>query len=205
VLTVDGESFPSNDPDLAYGSGILATGKGRGWYAILATNPLVRDQGVRHRRLLLYKPRRALIVLDLVRSHRRHVYRRFFQLGPEIDAERHGRRLLLSAPGFAGSLRSSSHGGPRLARGIADPVAGWSFPDYREKAPRTRVEYRSRARNADFLAVLGLDGRDSPRARLVGASRRRTEVALSGRGPRGSRVVVSRRGDGLVVASSKHG
>ena len=64
VLTVDRQGFPILDPSKAYGSGLVGTGRGDGWFAIEGTNPLLRDQGVRHTRLFLYRPGEALVVVD---------------------------------------------------------------------------------------------------------------------------------------------
>lgn len=201
VLTVDGVDFPYDDQKLAYGSGIRATGRGAGWYAVLGTNPLLRLQGVRHRRLFLYRPGRALLVVDMVRAARRHVYRRYFQLGPDVNKRGRGAGLALSAPGFRGSLREDGEPERRQAtRGARHPISGWSFPDYRQRVPRWTVVYRSVAASANYLSTLGLDGRDSPRARLLRASARRVRVVLSARDGRRSVIAVSRRGHNLEVS-----
>src|SRR5204863_9769461 len=104
-LTVDRRGFPILDPSQAYGSGLIATGQGDGWYAIEGRNPLVRDQGVDHRRLFLYRPGVALVVADRVRSGGEHLYTRHFQLGPDIGiANASVSSTTLRAPGLDGRL-----------------------------------------------------------------------------------------------------
>ncbi|MDX6633416.1 MAG: hypothetical protein QOG26_1421, partial [Solirubrobacterales bacterium] len=127
VLTVDGQDFPIAG-SRPYRSGIVGTGQsvdGSGWFAVIARNPLLKHQGVAHMRLLLFKPGVALIVLDRVSSHRRHVYRRYVQLGPEIQAVRAGGsrnfELSASSPAFSGFLYDAASR-PHL-RGIAGTIA----------------------------------------------------------------------------------
>ncbi|MGI9557931.1 MAG: heparinase II/III domain-containing protein, partial [Solirubrobacterales bacterium] len=126
VLTVDGKNFPRRSGE-AYGSGLRAAGEGAGWYAVQGVNPLLRDQGVRHRRVLLYKPGFALVVVDRVRSSRPHVYRRHFQLGAQIAAVKEDGAVGLSAPGFSSELRSRATAPEviTLAQGQIDPIAGF--------------------------------------------------------------------------------
>lgn len=103
-LVIDGVE-PRRTDGAAYGSGLLATGEGEGWYALLGRNPLAREQGVGHHRLLLYRPGEALIVIDSLRAERRHSYLRRFQLGKDIEVERAGDRLLLAAPELRGGAQ----------------------------------------------------------------------------------------------------
>lgn len=203
-VTVDGETF-NLDPRHAYGSGMLAAGRGGGWEAILGVNPLLRLQGVRHRRLYLYRPGVALILVDSLRSPRRHVYRRHFQLAPRIQVARRPSGLVLRSDGFRGSLRSvGTPAAVELDRGeTAGRLAGWSFPDYRELVPRWSVVLRSGSRNADLVTVLALAGRRSARAgeARVSGTATRIRIALPGAGPR--LVEIVRRGRALQVRSGK--
>ncbi len=194
VLTVDGEGFRTGYGD-EYGSGILAGGRGAGWYAVLGVNPTVRRQGVRHLRLYLFKPGVALAVVDLLRSRERHVYRRYLQFAPQLDVTRAGRRLRLSAPRFAGSVASSG-GRPELVRGDVKAPAGWSFADYREREPRWTASYRTRAADAEYVTTIGLD-KNPPRVRVLSASAKRFRIRVQGSG----RVLeVMRRGERLALS-----
>ena len=172
ALTVDGQDFPLEDAD-AYGSGLRARGRADGWYAISGVNPLLQQaQGVEHRRLFLYRPGKALIVVDRVRSGQRHSYERYFQLGPDIQASARGRSLDLRARGFSGALYSESSGRTERrteVRGSNQPLAGWTFPAFRKRVPRWTVRYASSGRRLDYVTTLSLDGQDL-RAHLTKAS-----------------------------------
>jgi hypothetical protein len=199
VLTVDGEPFPIYEPEHAYGSGLLAAGSARGWYAVEGRNPVLRDQGVRHRRFFIYRPGRVLLVVDLVRSRRRHSYRRYFQIAPPIGVRRVGGGLALRGGGFRGALRDQGDPGRlRMVRGRLDPPGGWSFPAFRERVPRWAVSFHSRGRNANYLASFGLRG--SVTARLRGVGRSSLRLAVGPRATRPStRLTLHRHGQRLVV------
>ncbi len=170
VLTVDNKSFPRKSR-LAYHSGIVAGGGGDGWYAIQGTNPLVARQGVDHNRLFLYKPGEALFVIDRVRSAATHRYRRYIQLGPDVDVDNAGDELKLHAKGFDGDLFSSSSVGPgnlRRFRGRRNPIEGFMFPEFRERDRRWTVRYQTRGSNVDHITTLGLDDSRDIRGTLVG-------------------------------------
>ena len=201
VLTADGVSFPidaADDPSLPYGSGIEAAGGGDGWKAVQGINPLLHRQGVSHHRLFLYKPGVALLVLDMVRSRTTHIYRRYFQLGPDIDLRRGkpNRRVNLAASGFAGFLRTDQ---PPLSakKGQLGPYAGWTFPKPDEPVPRWTIDYRTRDRSANYLAEIGLNGAKTPRADVLGANPQRAAILL--RGNQDSELRVSKHGRVLRV------
>lgn len=201
VLTVDGGDLPRAPSD-AYGSGLRARGSGAGWYALLGENPLVERQGVRHRRLLLFRPGEALIVLDAVRSQRRrrHVYRRYFQIGPEIEVSDGERALGLTAPGFAGNLQAQggSSGTVEVAKGRLHPRLGFTFPRYRVAVPRWTVIYSTRGRSLDMLAGFSLDDPQPLDARVVDATRTKWHLRLA-EGSGSTDLVVRRTGDQLAV------
>lgn len=200
TLTVDGRGFPRDDRH-AYGSALDAAGYGDGWFATLGHNPLLPG-GVRHRRLLLYRPHVAVIVVDAVRAQYRHRYDRYIQLGPEVQIDGRGRRTLtLSAPGFSGRLFSESSRGPERRserRGQTDPLAGFVFPGFRERDPRWTVRYRTRGRAADFATTLTLDGSDL-RAEVEHAGARVTGVRLTEHGQRVARLQVHKHGRRLRI------
>lgn len=223
TLSVDGEGFPFTE-DRAYGSGLLAAGEGEGWYAILGRNPLLEPAGVEHTRLFLYKPGEALIVADRVRSSERHTYRRYFQLGPDVrlfasetivEGRLHGSaredaipdELLLRSPTLDGSLTSFSSAGLeglRMARGEAHPLAGFTFPGFREKLPRWTVTYVSQAADADYATAFGID---EPGLRVVSLRLhpRSATMELRSPGHEASLVEVARTGSRLDVSEAGGG
>jgi hypothetical protein len=203
VLTVDNQGFPILDPSKAYGSGLIAAGQGDGWYAIEGRNPLVRDQGVDHRRLFLYRPGVALIVCDRVRSGSQHLYTRHFQLGPQVRIANAGpSATALHAAGLDGRLYDAP--APRPAareevRGSHDPIAGWTSPHFRQLVPRWTVSYSSRAADDDFTATFAFHP-SALRADTRSFGLNRTVVSLNGAS--GPRLVVTRSGAQLHVRAS---
>jgi hypothetical protein len=203
TLTVDGEPFPL-DEDHVYGSGLVATGRGDGWYAILGRNPLLSDQGVDHTRLFLYKPGEALIVADRVRSDGEHTYRRHFQLGPEVKLGQPGGAadpLALSGPGFAGSLTSTASVGElgvKAVKGSTDPLRGFVFPSFRTKVPRWTVTYESKATDADYATAFDLAGRGL-RAKVSDFTPNSATLRLEGGGGPSVTLEVTRDGPRLAI------
>jgi len=171
VLTVDGENF-RRSPSFAYGSGLLAAGTGDGWYAILGRNPsLEQNQDVEHQRLLLYKPGTAVIVADRVLSAEVHTYRRYFHLDPGIGIRDREGYLAIVAPGLHGSIYSETPGARELrkrSRGRKEPLGGWLFRDFRKATPRWSLRYRTRGRNLDHVATIGLGSVPAIQAHLQG-------------------------------------
>jgi hypothetical protein len=165
---------------------------------------LLALKGISHARLFLYKPGRALVVVDQVRSSQQHTYQRYFQLGPQIAAQaRSQATLALSGPGFSGGLFDSSaaSGGASrvLIRGRQSPLQGFTFPGFRQAVPRWSVDYVSKDTNADYITTFTLDG--APRAgKVTVPSPTRTEITLTN--PDGSQQVISvtRNGGRLSIS-----
>lgn len=161
VLTVDGCDFGWKDA-APYGSGLQAAGTGEGWTAILASNPLLADQGVTHRRLFLYRPGEVLLVLDDVRSEASRSYVRHFHLGPRLTAEADGDRVLLEGPRVRGSLRDpTGDTSTELIAGRDLPVRlGWTYPGDRERAEVTTVVMNTSGTDLTLAASLSLQPED---------------------------------------------
>ena len=203
VLSVGNHDFPIKADKRVYGSGIRAAGAGHGWYAIQGANPLLRPRGVRHRRLYLYRPGRALVVIDFVRAKRERPYLRRLQLAPQLDVRRHRGRLRLAAEGFRGALRDG--GAParlRVIEGRDDPPGGWSLTGGGRTA-RPTVQLRSRAEDARYVAALGLRGPAS--ARLLPSPAGSVKVRVGGPALRDSVLRVKRRRGGLSIAERRAG
>ena len=196
VLTVDGESPPLGRP--LYGSGILATGEGAGWFAILARNRLLERQEANHWRLFLYRPGEALILVDRAWSSRERDYRRHVHLGPDISVQGDGATLDLTAEGFAGTLYDTGDDERTISRGREEPLSGWTFPGQEQRVPRFTVEYRRRAKALVAVTTFGL-GRDRTRATLERRARDLTVVRVSRFGVPRYDVTVARAGEGLAV------
>ncbi len=197
VLTVDNQSFKTK-PRRTYGSGITAHGQGRGWYAIEGVNPLVRNLRTHHRRLFLYKPGTALIVIDRVRAKARHTYKRYLHFGPGIDVSTTNSGVMLrdkgrpAAHAALGAVSSSAGGAPRLTRGQDNPLQGWEFPDFRKRTPRWSGSFQTTARNADYVTTISLDPTAPVSARLRGRVGKRARVRLTAGGRSAGTIVVER-------------
>ena len=203
TLTVDGRDFPIGIRSRPYGSGLVASGEGAGWYAIEGRNPLLRRQGVAHTRLFLYRPGVALVIVDLLRSPESHTYARYIQLGPQVRiTEAEGSALGLAAPGFNGSLHDAPLPAPAelsRVRGEHHPLAGLTSPRFRVFRPRWTVKLASQASDSNRAATLSLN-RDGLEATGVKAHRRVVGVTLRGRRGQRGRLVVTRKGRDLAIS-----
>lgn len=135
ALIVDGESFDWRSAK-PYGSGILGGGSGAGWHAIEGVNPLLRDAD--HRRLFLFSPGRALIVVDEVKAEESRSFTRFLHFGPDLDVENSGSGLSLRANGFRSTVSSWADATVdwTMSRGQLEPeIRGWTYPRDRESVP----------------------------------------------------------------------
>ena len=166
VLTADGLDFP-RDPASSYGSGILASGQGNGWFAIEATNPLLTAQGIDHRRTLLYRPGYALLVADRVRSASSHGYRRYLHFGPQWRLDALADRLVLRDEGKQVSVFSTGTDPDQVrqvVRGRTEPLQGFVFTGFRERDPRWTTWFANDAADLDAVISIGMRKRKPARA-----------------------------------------
>jgi hypothetical protein len=208
VMTIDGKTFPL-DKKFRYGSGLRASGQGGGWFAMEGVNPNAeRIQGVRHTRLVLYKPHYALIVVDSARSNKRHTYQRLFQLGKDVKATKAGRAAvkLSGKHGFTGELTSTGTAPSKvtLSTGQKDPVRGWLFPHYRVKVPRTTAQFTDSGKNVDEAATFSLAKGAPVVATLAQPVKSGSaDLVLRAGGKQVGRVAVRRAGSRLRVSSRR--
>jgi hypothetical protein len=202
TLSVDDSTFPVTDGTKAYGSGILATGSGAGWHAILAENPLLADQGVTHERLFVYRPGVALLIADRARSNAPHTFDRYLQFAPEVDVgPRRAGRIDLAAPGLPGALYDAPMR-PRAelqkARGEQHPPAGFRSTDYRRWQPRTTLRLRTRDSNLTRALSLALD-EDGVHVRSLDWGRASVDLTLAGSNQAPLELQVERQGTKLLI------
>lgn len=199
-LLVDGQGFEPPD-DSFYGSAITATGRGDGWYAVQGKNPLVRPQGASHRRVFLYKPGTALVIVDDVASDEPHVYTRYVQLGRDVDPTGPDRSLELQAGTFTGSLtdmRTSKDRSRKVVRGQEDPLLGWyDKGGWAGFLPRSTVVYRSKARAVEHAVALGLGDTAPFEVDVTGSETDRTKVVVDP--PTGPVFELTARRDGRAI------
>jgi hypothetical protein len=157
VLTVDDQDFDWEHAE-PYGGGLEAAGNGSGWYVLVVRNPLLKRQGVTHRRFLIYRPGRTLIVLDSVQSTDTHEYVRHFHFGAGIDAEIRARRIVVNGPGIPESTLTdlSMSTTMTLDCGREDPRLGWTYPSDRQRTAVWTATFSSEATNATLASVFAL-------------------------------------------------
>ncbi len=160
VLSVGWEDFEWRGAE-PYGSGLDAVGEGEGWYAIGLENPLLARQGVKHRRVFFYRPGRALLICDRVRSNRPQRYLRHFHFGPELELEPRGAsRIAITGRGTAATLSElSGETELSLNRGMEEPRLGWTYPGDRERTEVATALLRSHGEDLTLVAAIGLDGK----------------------------------------------
>ena len=201
VLTEGREDFNLKQKNV-YGSGIQATGTGRGWYAIQVTNPLLLSDKIGQRRIFLYKPGVALLVMDTVTSTQNEQFRRWFQIGPDISVTKGPTAFGLGTPEMAGRLQDSDRTGKaKTYNASANPFQGYVFPAFRESLPRTTVLFQSkRTRAMSHVAAFSLGG-PQYRAADAGGKKPTIEIRVAKRKP--LYLEVRRSGAGLTVTRVK--
>jgi hypothetical protein len=204
TLVVDGLDWPITDPAATYGSGLVAAGQGDGWYAIEVRNPLLEAQGVEHRRLFLYRPGEALVIIDRVTSDQPHTYTRYLHLGSEIKIRSSAESVELEAGSLRGAIMDAPSPSPisrSQARGQDEPRQGFTSPAFRKLAPRWTIAYVGRGSSETFATTIALDG-NGLRAEQVDIAGLRATVSLADRTGTERTVEVSRGGTELSVADT---
>lgn len=164
TLVADGTDWPITEPGAAYGSGLLAAGEGGGWFAIEGQNELLKRQGVRHRRLFLYRPGEGLILCDDVTSAAPHQYTRYLQLGRDVaipEGTRAGEPIPYEAAEVPGAIVPAPSPAPTAvtqARGEADPVQGYTAPGFRNLRPRWTLAFADTAASETFATTIRIGG-----------------------------------------------
>lgn len=205
VLTVDGAEL-SRDAADAYGSGIVASGEGDGWFAIEATNPLLARQGVQHSRLLLYRPGFTLIVADRVRSGESHSYRSYLHFGPDFRLHFQPDRLLLRDGSYEVSVFHSSSAPDlvrRAVRGRTEPLQGFVYPAFRERDPRWTAWSTVEGRDVDNVTTLALKAKREARATATGPLGATSAFEITENGEQTRALTVRRDGDRLAISQQR--
>lgn len=198
VLTEGREDFNLKEKNI-YGSGVQATGTGRGWYAIQVANPVLLADKIKERRLFLYKPGVALLVMDTVQAQQKEQFRRWFHIGPDIAVSQGQTALGLNTPAMAGRLQDSDRTGrTKTFNASSNPFQGYVFPSFREARPRTTVLFQSKRTQAmSNVAAFSLGG-PQYRAADAGGKKPTFEVRIAKRKP--MYLEVRRSGIGLTVS-----
>ena len=140
TLTI-GEPFSRRD-GRAYGSAMLDSAQHGDWIALLAHNPMVAPSS--HRRLLLYRPGLALLVLDLLSNvPSGNAITRYFHFAPDFEVEigPEGSVVAKDEEGKVWLVQAGNPMGLRLIRGQKEPIVqGYTFPANRTWVPNTAVE-----------------------------------------------------------------
>jgi hypothetical protein len=158
VLLVDGRDFTWRG-QVPYGSGLRWAAGDSGWYAVEGVNPLLEPLDVRHRRLFLYRPAAALVIVDEVRSEMPRTYQRVLHFGATIELHRHGTGFELSAEGVRGYVSDwgTQPTESRIVRGQSEPeLQGWTFPADRDWVKAATLELASEATDALYATVVSL-------------------------------------------------
>lgn len=201
VVTVDGVEFP-RDASHAYGSGIVASGVGDGWYGLQAANPLVAAQGVDHNRLLLYKPGVALIVADRLRSAQTHSYRSAFQFGPDfgLQTTEDGVRLFAGSDQVRVFNESTDPNLQRqVVRGQKDPLLGFVWEDFRDRDARWVETTEAQGAGVDNVTTFSVNPNKEIRAHANGALQDISSFGIYEDGELKKTLTVTRQGDQLVI------
>lgn len=187
-----------------YGSGLEAVGAGDGWYGLQGRNPLLAPLGIEHRRLLIYRPKLALIIVDELEAEAQHSYTRLIHLGPDLSCAPKARGADFTGPDTVGSVRDWSDVPVevRLIRGRSEPdVQGWFYPRPREEVEVDVLELEAVAASTSLVSIVAIGDRE---IRLGGLERRgdRRIVGLHSGGEAFS-LTVSRSGTDLEVAAQR--
>jgi hypothetical protein len=196
-----------SDPRGASGSGLLASGSLDDTHAILAENGRIAPDNRTARRLFIYRPGRALAVIDELWAAEEEAVERYLQLSPElsvtvldsgaVEIAREGSRVAWLAPfeeeGGAPDSVSALRGR------TSPPMGGLFFPQVDQpEASTTVVLSRYGGGTFGYLLSLGSGEREPDPAWVEGGlADRSTEVVVTGLGS--GEIVVRLEGDSLSL------
>ena len=108
-------------------------------------NPLLESDDISLRRVFLYKPSVALIVLDIAEvGGQREQFRRWFHIGPGIGVTRRpAGAMRLATPASREGSSTGTQTGSRKTFTASEPFQGYNFPRFREAVPRTTIMLQS--------------------------------------------------------------
>lgn len=159
VLTVGWEDFPWRKVE-PYGSGLVAVSVEQGgWYVITVRNPLLERQEITHQRVLFYRPGKALMIVEQVRSPQRNEYIRRLHFGPELELEQRGDHgIAVTGRGIAATLYELTEGTElALIRGRESPRSGWTYPADRERRETWTATFRDSDKDLRCITALSFE------------------------------------------------
>lgn len=157
TVEIDGKSYPRRGVK-PYGSALRDAGE---WGGIYYSEAEVRQfKTIRHRRLLLYRPREWLVVTDWLHDNlpNEHRFTQRFHFAPEVEVSRTGSAhhvdLLLEAPALHVKPLLLAEALP-VSYGQADPsLLGWIARKDNHFAPCWSIGYEAtRARSGQFATL----------------------------------------------------
>jgi hypothetical protein len=158
-VEIDGTDHPRRNAR-PFGSALRFAGETNG----LAVTFCEARYPLRHLRTLILGPRHFLLVLDWIgdRSGEEHVFRQWFQMSPEWEAERVEEADAVRARAGdlridAASLTEGAHVS-RIFRGERDPMQGWISPRAGELAPAPSFHVAVTGATARFATIFCLGG-----------------------------------------------
>jgi hypothetical protein len=166
TVQIDGRNIPRRQVD-PYGSALVRAGESGGVYF---TESAVRHwDSIHHRRVLLFRPSRWLLVLDwlLDDESEPHDFVQRFHFAPELEAEANGANgLILELPGVEVPLHMVSLAAAALVppvKGQEEPaLLGWVSRQDRELIPCWTSGFRASDRPAHTFATLLAFGVEAP-------------------------------------------
>lgn len=161
TVEIDGRDYSRYRLD-AFGSAIKSWGEEEGVYFVEAQLFRKRFFATNHRRVLVYKPRHWLVVIDQLDSDQERTFTQWFHFNPQFEMERRDDRLVGSLPGtekvlVVMPLLHNNKLSRQVVKGQEEPrLQGWTSLQANALIPNYAAGYTVRAQTATFVTLLQL-------------------------------------------------
>lgn len=166
TIEIDNESYVTNysrHPELVYGSAIKGVTLFDWGYTINACM-LHKKLNVEHERLIIYLPKKAIVIIDSLKSNVNHSYTQWFHLAPHIanpisiknnllmeTTLRNSKKIFISTA----DVNSIEY---QCVRGQEKPhLQGWISQGYAQITPSCALGFTQRGNNINFATCFSIE------------------------------------------------
>ena len=158
TVEIDDRNFSRQNPD-AYGSALRLVEKSSFGFVLegRAFHPRVKTEHVRQ---IVFAPQKWLIVIDRLRSQRRHHYTQWFHFSPSFQVSEAGNGHTAVSDAVRTTIASAANVPIKseIVSGVTAPrLQGWTSVGYNRETPCPTLGLSADGSNVDMVTVFALD------------------------------------------------
>jgi hypothetical protein len=159
TVEIDGKNFSRLAAD-AYGSALQVL-ESKPFGFVSQGQVFHKAQATEHCRQLVYAPQKFLVVIDRMKSLKRHNYTQWFHFAPHFELTGEGSRYTAKSGSSTVTIASAATRPlvSNVVTGATEPrIQGWCSENYNHRVPCPTIGLTARGENVTFATVMSLQG-----------------------------------------------